>query len=254
MQKLANNKLIYTGILTPIFYESDVLITIKNSSEKIYAKLDEGVGINPFNHYFAHVSIVKINGQNIAMEIDYIAENLDKTLLNKLLRYVPQRSEAHLENLLRQLMCISDPLLRHLVLDVLCDDAILPLLLSTVSDNNQSLFETIVDNTSVVIEQLYFTTMQHFERDCLITVSLLREIANNLIFKVSICSHYCHVRSVLDFLAVKFLGLKHCMLASLAIQHIGVLTTDFDFMFYIEQVIEVCEEGEAAFSVLELIR
>ena len=254
MQKLADDTLVYTGILTPIFYESDVLVTIKNSSEKIYAKLGEGVGINPFNHYFAHVSIVKINGQNIAVEIDYIAENLDKTLLNKLLRHVPQHSRAHLDNLLRQLMCISDPLLRYLVLDVLCDDAILPLLLSTVLANKQSLFETIVYNTSVVIEQLYFTSMQSFERDCLIAVSLLREIANNLIFKVSICSHYCHVRSVLDFLAVKFLGLKHCMLASLAIQHMGVLTTDFDFMFYVGQVIEVCEEGLPVFSVLELLR
>ena len=58
MQKLTQNTLVYTGILTPIFYESDVLITIKNNSEKIYAKLGEGVGINPFNHYFAHVSIV----------------------------------------------------------------------------------------------------------------------------------------------------------------------------------------------------
>jgi len=254
MRNLTNDTLEYTGILTPIHYESDVLITIKNNSKKIYAKLGEGVGINPFNHYFAQVSIVKVSGQNIAVEIDYIAENLDKILLKKLLEHVPQRSEAHLDNLLRQLMCISDPLLRHLVLDVLCDDAILPLLLSTVSDINQSLFETIVDNTSIVIEQLYSVDMQDFDRDCLITASLLREIANNLMFEESICSHYSHACSALDFLVVKFLGLKHPMTASLVIQHMELFTTDFDFMFYIEQVIEVCEDGLPVFSVLELLR
>ena len=220
MPNLTNDTLVYTGILTPFHYESDVLITIKNSSGKIYSKLGEGVGINPFNHYFARVSIVKISGQNIAVAIDYIAENLDKMLLKTLLAQVPKRSEAHLDNLLRQLMCISDPMLRHLVLDVLCDNAILPLLLSSaiVNNSSQSLFESIIDNTSVVIEQLYSVDMQDLDRDCLITVSLLREITNNLMFKKSICSHYAHVCSVFDFLVVKFLGLKHCMIASLVIR------------------------------------
>jgi len=254
MRNLTHDTLVYTGILTPIHYESDVLITIKNSSGKIYAKLGEGVGINPFKHYFAHVSIAKVSGQNIAVKIDYIAENVDKTLLKTLLAHVPQRSGAHLDNLLRQLMCISDPLLRHLVLEVLCDNAILPLLLSTVSINGKSLFENIIDSTSVVIEQLYSVDMQDLDRDCLITVSLLREITSNLMFKKSICSHYSHVCSVLGFLVVKFLGLKHCMIASLVIQHMELFTTDFDFMFYIEQVIEVCEEGLPVFSLLELIR
>jgi hypothetical protein len=254
MRNLANDTQIYTGILTPFNYESDLLIVVKNSREKVYAKLDEGVGINPFNHYFARVSIVKIGGENIAVEIDYIAENLDRMLLSTLLAHVPKRSEKHLEYLLHQLMCISDPLLRHLILGVLCDDAILPLLLSTVSINDKSLFEKIIDSTSVVIEQLYSVDMQDLDRDCLITVSLLREIANNVMFKNSICSHYSHVYNLLDFLVVKFLGLKHPMIASLVIQHMELFMTDFDFMFYIEQVIEVCEEGLPVFSVLELIR
>ena len=254
MRNLANDTQVYTGTLTPFHYESGLLIVVKNSSEKVYAKLDKGVGINPFNHYFARVSIVKTNGRNIAVEVDYIAENLDEMLLNTLLAYVPKRSEEHLEYLLRQLMCISDPLLRNLVLGVLCDDAILPLLLSTVSINDKSLFEKIIDSTSIVIEQLYSVDMQGIDRDCLITVSLLREITNNLMFKKSICSHYAHICSVLDFLVVKFLGLKHCMIASLVIQHMELFTTDFDFMFYIEQVIEVFEEGLPVFSVFELLR
>jgi len=254
MLNLANDTQVYTGILTPFYYESGLLIVVKNSSEKVYAKLGKGVGINPFNHYFARVSIVKKNGRNIAVEVDYIAENLDEMLLNILLAYVPKRSEEHLEYLLRQLMCISDPLLRHLVLGVLCDDAILSLLLSTVSINDKSLFEKIIDSTSIVIEQLYSVDMQDIDRDCLITVSLLREIVSNVMLKNSIFSHYSHVYNLLDFLVVKFLGLKHPMVASLVIQHVDVFMTDFDFMFYIEQVIEVCEEGLPVFSVLELIR
>jgi len=256
MLYVTNETKVYTGIVIPFSHESDVLIAIKSSSGKLYAKLGKGVGINPFNHYFARVSVVKVNGQNIAVAIDYIAENLDKSLLKTLLAHVPKRSEKYLNESLRQLMCIRDPLLRHFVLGVLCDNATYPVLLSSesVNDNNQSLFESTVERTSVVIEKLGTVDMQDLERDCLIAVSLLREIVDNEMFKANIYKHYTYGCNVLDFFAVNFIGLKHCLIASLVVQHMELFTADFDFMFYIEQVVEVCEEGQPVFSVLELIR
>lgn len=227
----------YTGILTAFYSGQDIMVVVKTQKEKVFAKLDSRIPINLFHHYYAHAVMEKQNGRNVLVALDTLIKNVNVKWLKVLQESVPARFDIELEQLLYQVMMIEEPLLRDVVLEMLCDNTILTVLLTCSadcrSDPGETLFEGMARRVNTNTEVINDTPVSPLEIDCLCVVALMQKIVHHDVIKKCVQKH--RQVTVTELLIQKLEALpERCQIADAVSRYLKYIVTDDDLTVYLE--------------------
>lgn len=227
----------YTGILTAFYSGQDIMVVVKTQKEKVFAKLDSRIPINLFHHYYAHAVMEKQNGRNVLVALDTLIKNVNVKWLKVLQESVPARFDIELEQLLYQVMMIEEPLLRDVVLEMLCDNTILTVLLTCSadcrSDPGETLFEGMARRVNANTEVINDTPVSPLEIDCLCVVALMQKIVHHDVIKKCVQKH--RQVTVTELLIQKLEALpERCQIADAVSRYLKYIVTDDDLTVYLE--------------------
>lgn len=243
MLNQTQEKKAYTGILQTFYDGKELMAVLKTNNGKVFAKFDSCVPINLFYTYYVHAVIERKNGRNVMIAMQVLAESVNKTWLERLDSSVLKRSKSSFSCLLLQVMVIEEPVLRDLVLEMLCDKAILPILQACMvdynSDGGHTIFESLagrVNENTEIITQLPAPILV---RDALCVVSFMQKIINHAV--IIRCVYNLHGGyTPLQLLSSKLIRLpERCMVTDMVLSHLVNIKKDEELIEYLRGYMDI---------------